>query len=151
MPGYPGGSVGAFNRLITAHHEAGHAVAHVLGGGRVTEVKILGERSGVMVPKENTPIPGRELEFLAMILAGHEAGVRFLTTYGGFGRSAANRALRKAGAHDLARFPGYARGTGISESTARSRARSLVASHWGRIHRVAVKLDRSGRLTHGQI
>ncbi|PRX43049.1 peptidase M50B-like protein [Prauserella shujinwangii] len=134
------------NRLVTCHHEAGHAVIHRATGGRVAHVKILSDMEGVMRPADEFD-PDKALGWLTMILAGGEAAARYIATQGyslGQGRRLARHGCRD----DLALFRRYAQHTGISEGRARREADTLVRRHWGRIHRVAHKLDQRGRLSH---
>ncbi|SFJ76554.1 Peptidase M50B-like [Amycolatopsis sacchari] len=140
----------AFNRLITAHHEAGHAIAHLVAGGRVQSVKIISTYHGVMTPREHEPAPDNVLGWLVMILAGHEAAARYVAK-NGYGLGTARRLTRDGAASDLAGFRRFARGTGISEAHARREAARLVSRHWGRVHRAALRLDKAGRLSGSQL
>lgn len=139
-------------RLAVAHHEIGHAVAYKLAGHKVRSVRINGSNDGSgntsYVP---TTVPETEVgPWLVTILAGGEAHAHFLTRHG-YSLAAARRAVKVHCSGDLAAFRSDARGTGISESTARADARRLVTSHWSRIQRAADKLARSGRLSGSAI
>ncbi len=140
------------NRLATAHHEAAHAVAHKLAGGRVHEVRFFSATAGGTKVAEDGPGgPVSNLGWLVMLLAGGEAELRFLDRDPRVGRRQARAAVAAGCRGDLTAFRAAARGTGISERRARAAARSLVSAHWGRIARVAAKLDQRHRLHHGDI
>ncbi|WP_216210593.1 M50 family metallopeptidase [Amycolatopsis aidingensis] len=132
-------------RLVTCHHEAGHAIAHQVGGGTVHHVRIVSDHEGYMRPADEFD-PDNPLPWLVMILAGSEAAARFLTRHGyslGEGRR-----IQRGWCHDdRTMFRRYARGTGIAEGRARREAQRLVRRHWRQIDRLATKLDRRGRLT----
>lgn len=135
-------------RWVSAFHEAGHAVVHCAAGGRIKRVVLTADGAGYMCPVEQGPKPGRLMDWLAMILGGHEAAARFLVKHAGYGLRHA-RAITRAGARaDLAGFRRYARGSGICESAARRETEKRVRQHWSRIERAAKRLHARGRLAH---
>ncbi|WP_020418526.1 M50 family metallopeptidase [Amycolatopsis sp. ATCC 39116] len=135
-----------FRRLTTAHHEAGHAVAHLLAGGTVREVVLSRDgRTGYTEIAEDGPREGNLMGWLVMLLAGQEANARFLTEHG-YSLSRARRVCRAASPGDLREFRAAARGTGISEHRARRATERLVDRKWSRIHRAALRLAARGRL-----
>jgi hypothetical protein len=136
--------------MMAAYHEAGHAVAHKVAGGRVSSVKLTGRDTGVMTTQEHGPREGDLMGWLVMILAGQEAAARFLTHHG-YSLAAGRRANHRGSHHDRARFRRYAQGSGISEAHARHEAERLVRTHWRRIDRTARKLTRSRHLSHTAI
>jgi hypothetical protein len=143
--------VADLRRLMHAHHEAGHAIAHTLAGYRVHRVTLEpGTRGGFMTTAEDGPDPDRIHGWLVMLLAGGEAATRFLTK-NGYGTGEARRIASGSCNQDRGDFRRDRRGSGISEGRARADARTLVSRHWGRIHRVAVRLDRKGRLSGSQL
>ena len=139
-------------RLVIAYHEAGHAVAHRVAGGKVSTVEISGDGSGgVTSTAEDGPTADTLTDWLVMILAGSEAEARFLVRHHGHWRTAARRHARPGSRSDMANFRRYATGSGISESTARAAAERLVRTHWRRIEKVAALLVKKGRITGRQV
>ncbi|MFI6026372.1 hypothetical protein [Amycolatopsis magusensis] len=133
-------------RLVVAHHEAGHAIAHRVAGGRIQFVKVGRDGRGNTRTVENGPTPGKELDWLVMIAAGGRAEHRFLTEQGYSDREA--RALVEANTSgDQANFRALSQGTGITRRQADKAADKLVSRHWGRIQKLAARLDNSGRVS----
>ncbi|PXY31109.1 hypothetical protein [Prauserella muralis] len=138
-------------RWVSAFHEAGHAVVHCAAGGRLRTARLTADDAGHITTRENGPHPDRPLDWLAMLLAGHEAATRFLVQHGGYSTGQARSRTRGSARDDLAAFRRDARGTGISESRARREAATRVRRHWGRIQRAAHTLHATGRLTTSRV
>ncbi|EHY90009.1 hypothetical protein [Saccharomonospora azurea] len=134
-------------RWVSAFHEAGHAVIHCAAGGRIKRAVLTDDDNGYVIPVEEEPHPGRLMDWLAMILGGHEAAARFLVKHAGYGLSHARATTQPGARSDLAGFRRYARGSGISEAAARRETEKRVRRHWSRIERAAKKLHARGRLT----
>ncbi|QYN17508.1 M50 family metallopeptidase [Amycolatopsis sp. DSM 110486] len=136
----------ALTRAVSAHHEAGHAVAHKAAGGTIRKVVLDARGHGVTYTVELSP-GGRlsELGFVAMLLAGEEAQYRFLTGIG-YGSREARRWASVGGTRDRADFRKLRKLTRYSEAEARDEAALVVSRSWGRIERVACDLYERGRL-----
>jgi hypothetical protein len=137
-------------RWEIAYHEAGHAVAHRVAGGKVRAVELHRNGHGVTITDEDGPTPATAQGWLVMLLAGGEAQAKFLTQHH-FGLGKARRYVQSSCAGDLADFRRDSRGFGISESTARRGAERLVRSHWRRIDRAASLLLKNGRISGSQV
>ncbi len=132
----------------SAMHEAGHAVAFKKAGVRIRKLTLtrsmFGGHQGCCEVDDPTE---RQLRgYLVAILAGIEAEARYLKTHHGFSLSAGRDTAAYGGRYDLAAFKKYSAGTGLSKSSARSKAASLVSWNYGRIESVAARLANSGRL-----
>lgn len=140
-------------RLATAYHEAGHAVAHKLAGGKVKHVKIhrSGQSGGTGVVEDGPGGRISELGWMVMILAGAEAEFRYLTREAGLSTGQARANVAHGSKTDMTDLRAAVREYGISEAKARNKTRSLINSHWGRITRAAIKLDTRGTLHHGDL
>lgn len=133
------------HRLLTAHHELGHAVVFQALGITVTGVEVINEAHGVTTTDSDDPFatPEQTRAYLVGALAGREADLRWFDVYGydGFDESSC--------ADDLAYFRKHRRHEfvrDIPDSEFRSEARRLVRAHWGRITRLAPRLAERGAI-----
>lgn len=137
-------------RLAIAFHEAGHAVIHIVNGGRVEHLKITGKTGGYTRTVEDGPDEDNPMPWLAMIMAGQAAETRFLTR-NGHGAWKAESLARQTATGDHRNFRRDARGTGISKGQALREATKQVRKHWGRIERAAALLADTGHLSGSRV
>lgn len=133
-------------RLSTVHHEAGHAVAYVLAGGRVQALELL-PVGGHMIPADvdktkKSNLPG----VLVALLAGMAAEVRALVG-SGVSESAAREYAEVGGKSDSQTFGEYSRGSGLRKGQVAGMAEDLVSRYFGWITKLANRLDKAGRLS----
>ncbi|MGW4829764.1 M50 family metallopeptidase [Amycolatopsis japonica] len=140
-------------RRATAYHEGGHAVALKLAGGTVKHVKVHanGRQGGTRTVEDGPGGRISELGWMVMLLAGAEAEYRYLTREAGLPASQAKASIKAGSQTDMSDLRNAVKAYGISEATVRSKTKSLINSNWGRITKVAVKLDERGTLRHGDI
>lgn len=138
------------DRLAIAFHEAGHAVIHVVNGGRVSHLEILGNGAGNTCTVEDGPDEANPMAWLAMVMAGQAAETRFLTR-NGYGQWKAESLAKHTAGGDHRNFRRDSRGTGISKGQALREAHRQVRKHWGRIERVAALLNAKGRISGSKV
>ncbi|OQO91962.1 hypothetical protein B1813_06675 [Saccharomonospora piscinae] len=132
------------HQLRIAVHELGHAVAWQAGGLTVGRIKHTGDEGACRVTYY--PEPDQLHAFAIGCWAGFEAEDRWMRA------AKRGRAKRTNSAHDLDLYRTAVRelrreyGTRLSESKARSQARTLVARRWALIERTAPVLIRQGRI-----
>jgi len=127
-----------------AAHEAGHGVIAVVQGIQVAHCKISATRGYT----RHRDVAASHPEItLAILLAGQEAEAYWLTRYAGYWFGSALRAAADASEHDLREVRRLRKHTGLSEGRIRSRTRSLVRRHWGRIDRAGGRLYSRGHLS----
>jgi hypothetical protein len=137
---------------ISAHHEAGHAVVHMLYGAEVVEVMLPdtcttdgGGTTHLSVPKRLAGSAG----YLAGTWAGSEAAIHYLDQVGLLDR-AARIDVANTSVGDIADIRQHVTNPLVLETT-RAMAIRLVAEHWSAIERVADALLDHGRLTGDEI
>ncbi|MDA3644164.1 hypothetical protein LZ318_31870 [Saccharopolyspora indica] len=138
-----------------AAHEAGHAIATVLSGLQVLEIKIWWTSRtdfGGFVRTADYDTTDRDLlnGSLTTSMAGHEAEGLWLTRYQNFSsHRAALRTYRASCEHDLRLFREERRlGKALlTETAARARAHSQLIAHWHRVERLVDRLVRTRHLT----
>ncbi|RZQ60865.1 hypothetical protein [Amycolatopsis suaedae] len=133
-------------RLAVAAHELGHALVWSSGGLTIRNIKlssgfftdISGGRVGVRFYDSNE---AHLRAYLIGLCAGFEAEDRWRRQHG------PGRASRGPSSNDFDAFRRERRRVGLSESAARSKARSILSGQWGRLERLVPRLARDGRLS----
>lgn len=129
--------------LASAAHELGHALVNKAGGLKVGRIT-LNRRTGAglcRVKEFDWGNPRLLRAWLIGCVAGFEAEDRFRRQH------RLGRADRGTAATDFANFHEHAHTIRLSESAARSKARSHLSWHWGRLERLAARLAERGQVS----
>lgn len=139
--------------LAIAAHEAAHAVACKAAArtraGRLKVIRavVLPDRGFIEHSDVDPDNQDQVNTALIVTLAGREGGARWAQRNAGMWRGQAIRWASCGAGSDLAYFHRMKRYSDRSPAWLESRARSVVASNWGRIDRLAHKLADAGRLS----
>lgn len=142
--------------MPTAAHEAGHAVAALSAGFAIAEIRIWRESDehhyghhGYVRLTQDTFTDEEHDDHPVVLVAGHEAEARWMSKHADYLLlGSARRDTRGGACHDLDTFRRNRRkGNGtLTEPQARAQARVLLARHWHRIERLALRLARTRHL-----
>jgi hypothetical protein len=129
--------------LSGAAHELGHALVDQAGGLTVTGIT-LNRRTGYGLCKVKDfdwDNPRLLRAWLIGCVAGFEAEDRWRRRHG------LGHAARRDSGTDFRNFREHAPTIGLSEGTARAKARSHLGWHWGRLERLVPRLAEHGHLS----
>lgn len=139
-----------FVRLVTAHHEAGHAAAYIAGGGQVRSIT-LGDGGHGDCDYQERDIDADDqaalLGWLATILAGGAAQAEYLKRHCGYRDGQARRDSRDNCGRDERAYRDEARRSSLSRGKVEREAERIVRRCWKDIHRLALDLNDRGHLT----
>lgn len=141
--------------LQPAAHEAGHALACVVAGYAIADIRVWhtsNSAAGALQLADDIDDRQATDELLVSLVAGHEAEVNWLSL--NTNHPSRERALRETQpgcCTDLELFARYrrrSRHTSLTEAAARGRAEALLRQHWRRVERLTVRLARAKHLTN---
>jgi hypothetical protein len=129
--------------LASAAHELGHALVNKAGGLKVKDVTV-NRRTGAGLCKLRQfdwDNPRLLRAWLIGCVAGFEAEDRWLREH------RLGHAHRAESRTDFSNFHYHAPVIGLSEHTARAKARSALGWHWGRLQRLVPRLAEHGHVS----